>query len=110
LDEIGLTFYEKMSFKVKVYGWTDADHKSSPCHFVTCELKIPKPTFSHLFTSLALFNDITQINQKLGNGGQILITFHLFLQCPTLFLLPEMYMKKLLISFVYKPIIGKGFF
>jgi hypothetical protein len=35
---------EEMSFKVKVYGrtdgrWTKSDHKSSPCHFVTGELK-----------------------------------------------------------------------
>jgi hypothetical protein len=44
LDEIGLVVYEEMSFKVKVYGRTDgrrtkSDHKSSPCHFVTGELK-----------------------------------------------------------------------
>jgi hypothetical protein len=45
LDEIGLVVYEEMSFKVKVYGRTPAgrqtksDHKSSPCHFVTGELK-----------------------------------------------------------------------
>jgi hypothetical protein len=53
LDEIGLVVYEEMSFKVKVYGrWTagrqtdgrrtKSDHKSSPCHFVTGELKINK--------------------------------------------------------------------
>jgi hypothetical protein len=49
LDEIGLVVYEEMSFKAKVYGRTDGqrtdgrrtkrDHKSSPCHFVTGELK-----------------------------------------------------------------------
>jgi hypothetical protein len=45
LDEIGLVVYEEMSFKVKVYGRTPdgrrmkSDHKSSPCHFVTGELK-----------------------------------------------------------------------
>jgi hypothetical protein len=50
LDEIGLVVYEEMSFKVKVYGrmmdgrtpdgrQTKSDHKSSPCHFVTGELK-----------------------------------------------------------------------
>jgi hypothetical protein len=44
LDEIGLAVYEEMSFKVKVYGRT-LDKKrsqkltSSPCHFVTGELK-----------------------------------------------------------------------
>jgi hypothetical protein len=47
LDEIGLVVYEEMSFKVKVYGRTEgrrtkSDHKSSPCHFVTGELKIKK--------------------------------------------------------------------
>jgi hypothetical protein len=33
-----------MLFKVKVYGRTKSDHKSSPCHFVTGELKriLPK--------------------------------------------------------------------
>jgi hypothetical protein len=46
LDEIGSVVYEEMSFKVKVYGRrtddgrTQSDHKSSPCHFVTGELKI----------------------------------------------------------------------
>jgi hypothetical protein len=50
MDEIGFTVYEEMSFKVKVYGRTPerqtngrrtkSDHKSSPCHFVTGELKI----------------------------------------------------------------------
>jgi hypothetical protein len=47
LDEIGSTVYEEMSFKVKVYGRrTKSDHKSSPCHFVTGELKIKsKKTF-----------------------------------------------------------------
>jgi hypothetical protein len=48
LDEIGLVVYEEMSFKVKVYGRqttpdgrrTKSDHKSSPCHFVTGELKM----------------------------------------------------------------------
>jgi hypothetical protein len=46
LDEIGLGVYEEMSFKVKVYGRrtdgrrTDSDHKSSPCHKVTGELKM----------------------------------------------------------------------
>jgi hypothetical protein len=48
LDEIGLVVYEEMSFKVKVYGRTagrtdgrrtKSDHKNSPCHFVTGELK-----------------------------------------------------------------------
>jgi hypothetical protein len=40
LDEIGLVVYEELSFKVKVYGRrTKSDHKSSPCHFVTGELK-----------------------------------------------------------------------
>jgi hypothetical protein len=45
LDEIGFVVYEEMSFKVKVYGRTTdgrrtkSDHKSSPCHFVTGELK-----------------------------------------------------------------------
>jgi hypothetical protein len=47
LDEIGLVVYEVMSFEAKVYGRTDgrrtkSDHKSSPCHFVTGELKIQK--------------------------------------------------------------------
>jgi hypothetical protein len=40
LDEIGSAVYEEMSFKVKVNGRrTKSDHKSSPCHFVTGELK-----------------------------------------------------------------------
>jgi hypothetical protein len=44
LDEIGLVVYEEMLFKVKVYGRTadrrmKSDLKSSPCHFVTGELK-----------------------------------------------------------------------
>jgi hypothetical protein len=28
LDEIGLVVYEEMSFKAKVYGWTDAGRKA----------------------------------------------------------------------------------
>jgi hypothetical protein len=46
LDEIGSVVYEEMSFKAKVYGRTTdgrrtkSDNKSSPCHFVTGELKI----------------------------------------------------------------------
>jgi hypothetical protein len=54
LDEIGSVVYEEMSFKAKVYGRTTdgrtdgrrtkSDHKSSPCHFVTGELKIRKIT------------------------------------------------------------------
>jgi hypothetical protein len=28
LDEIGSVVYEEMSFKVKVYGWTDAGRKA----------------------------------------------------------------------------------
>jgi hypothetical protein len=46
--EIGLVVYEEMSFKVKVYGrrtddgLTKSDHKSSPCHYVTGELKNTK--------------------------------------------------------------------
>jgi hypothetical protein len=55
LDEIGLVVYEEMSFEVKVYGWTEdgrtparrrtkSDHKSSPCHFVTGELKTYETT------------------------------------------------------------------
>jgi hypothetical protein len=45
LDEIGLVLYEGIPFKVKVYGRTDGEkhHKSSPCHFVTGELKINDP-------------------------------------------------------------------
>jgi hypothetical protein len=45
LDEIGLVVYEEMSFKVKVNERrtdgqrTKSDHKSSPCHKVTGELK-----------------------------------------------------------------------
>jgi hypothetical protein len=44
LDEIGLVVYDEMLFKVKVYGRTNgrqmkSDHKSSPCHFETGELK-----------------------------------------------------------------------
>jgi hypothetical protein len=45
LDEIGLAVYEEMSFKVNVYRQTmegcrmKSDHKNSPCHFVTGELK-----------------------------------------------------------------------
>jgi hypothetical protein len=45
LDEIGFGIYEEMSFEVKVYGRTSDRHrtksnwKSSPCHFVTGELK-----------------------------------------------------------------------
>jgi hypothetical protein len=45
LVEIGLAVYEELSFKVKVYRWTEdrrwtkSDHKSQPCHFVTGELK-----------------------------------------------------------------------
>jgi hypothetical protein len=45
LDEIGLVVYEEMSFKVKVYGrWTKSDHKSSPYHKVTGELKTHQKT------------------------------------------------------------------
>jgi hypothetical protein len=45
LDEIGSADYEEMSFKVKVYGRrTKSDHKSSPCHFVTRELKTKQTT------------------------------------------------------------------
>jgi hypothetical protein len=52
LDEIGLVVYEEMSFEAKVYGRTDgrrtkSDHKSSPCHFVTGELK---KDYIHLYT------------------------------------------------------------
>jgi hypothetical protein len=54
LDEIGSVVYEEMSFKAKVYGRTTdgrrtkSDHKSSPCHFVTGELKIKhKKTRNH---------------------------------------------------------------
>jgi hypothetical protein len=45
----GLADYEEMSFKVKVHGpttdghRTKCDHKGSPCHFVTGELKINDP-------------------------------------------------------------------
>jgi hypothetical protein len=47
LDEIGSAVYEEMSFKEKASGrttdgrLTKSDHKSSPCHFVTGELKLP---------------------------------------------------------------------
>jgi hypothetical protein len=44
LDEIGLLVNEEMSFKIKSLLMdgcrTKSDHKSSPCHFVTGELKI----------------------------------------------------------------------
>jgi hypothetical protein len=49
LDEIGLVVYEEMSFKVNglqtddewmtAGPWMKSDHKSSPCHKVTGELK-----------------------------------------------------------------------
>jgi hypothetical protein len=60
LDEIGLVVYEEMSFKVKVYGRTTdgrrtkSDHKSSPCHFVTGELKIRIAEYWFLYTTLFL--------------------------------------------------------
>ena len=42
MDEIGLVVYEEMSFKdgrTPEGRRTKSDHKSSPCHFVTGELK-----------------------------------------------------------------------
>jgi hypothetical protein len=51
---MGLGVYEEMSFKVKVYGRrtdgrrTKSDHKSSPCHFVTGELKTKEWSYGSL--------------------------------------------------------------
>jgi hypothetical protein len=40
LDEIGSVVFEEMWFKVKIYGQLmKSGHKSSPCDFVTGELK-----------------------------------------------------------------------
>jgi hypothetical protein len=58
LDDIGLVVYE-MSFKVKVYRrQAKSDHKSSPCHFVTGDLKTGSQQIHH--KNLAEQNDFHQ--------------------------------------------------
>jgi hypothetical protein len=80
LDEIGSVVYEEMSFKAKVYGRTDgrrtdgrrtkSDHKSSPCHFVTGELKTYRKFSVQYFVILTNY-DIKGV--KLINYRQLLI-------------------------------------
>jgi hypothetical protein len=90
LDEIGSAVYEEMSFKVKVYGRrtdgrrTKSDHKSSPCHIVTGELKISKndQTIKKTRQIRKIFEDTKHYNISVWknhrNYNNSIITFYFF--------------------------------